>query len=403
MSFASTVSCRMRQMIYRLNRRDRKAIRQSSEEGPGSVFAAAQILRSNRLKKPLVVIGSGAEELKDRLVRSLEESDFTYVLWEDLPACPTEEDVDSLRLAWIREVCDCFVVMGDGAAIDCVKAASLRAACRGRTLGQLTAGGEVSRRKLPPVAVIPTVPGSGAEALSWATVPDKFGRLLVPDGPAMVPAFLVMDPELLENIPRPALAGAVMDGICLAVEAYLSGYGDEQARSMAASALKGFFSAAEPCWNSGGTPAQRTELLHASRMAGLAASFAGPGYARALCRSVLALYDSELGDVCAGILPATLEKYGNQALDRLASLASASGASSEESKTARVSELIARIRGLAFRLALPDLAEILPADDIVRIASLAASEANPRYACPVVWSAEDLADVLRIARTARKQ
>ena len=117
MSFASTVSCRMRQMIYRLNRRDRKAIRQSSEEGPGSVFAAAQILRSNRLKKPLVVIGSGAEELKDRLVRSLEESDFTYVLWEDLPACPTEEDVDSLRLAWIREVCDCFVVMGDGAAI----------------------------------------------------------------------------------------------------------------------------------------------------------------------------------------------------------------------------------------------------------------------------------------------
>ena len=394
MSFIYTAWCRLRQAAMRAE--PRRIERQAVEEGTGAVFSVAQLLRANRLHKPIMIAARGAEKVRERVIHALEENDLSWIPWELPDRTLNADDADDLRMAWVREACDCFIVIGDGETIDFCKIAAALAAVRGRSFMSLV-GTDRVRRRLPPIIAVPSAAGSGAESLSWAALDDGQGNVFVIDDRNLIPPFLVQDPELLADVPRPALAAAGIDGLCLAVEAYLSGRADDASRAVAADAARGFLGALEPCWNSGGTAAQRSTLLGASRMAGEAASAAGAGYVRALSRAVCRVTGRSFGDVCGVLLPTALEKYGNHAAERLAALAEACGVAASGSKAEKASALIDRIRQLEFRIGLPDALEPIGRDAVEEIADIAAAEANPRYACPSVWTAADCADVLRAA------
>lgn len=388
-----TAYCRIRQTIQRAGQ-PRRIDRQSVEEGTGAVFSVAQLLRANRLQKPIIVASRGAENARERVLHALEENDLTWTEWVLPDRSLTAADAEDLRMAWVREACDSFLVLGDGETIDFVKVGAALAAVRGRSFMSLV-GTDRIRRRLPPVIAVPVAPGSGAESLAWAALDDGQGNRFVIDDRNLVPAFLVQDPELMDDVSRPALAAAAIDGLCLAIEAYLSGSGDASARAVAADAVRGFLSALEPCWNSGGTTAQRSVLLGASSMAGQAASLAGPGYIRALCRAVCRVTGRNFGDVCSVLLPTIMEIYGKSAAERLASLAEACGVADKGTQAEKAAAFIDRIRQLEFRIGLPETLEPIGRDAVDDIADIAAAEANPRYACPAVWTAADCAGVLR--------
>ncbi len=395
MSMIYTAGCRARQAVFRVLH-GRRLEKQQVVEGTGAVFSVAQLLRSSRLTKPMVVAAGSEEPLRDRVLHALKESDLSWSVWELPQRTLTPQDADDLRMAWVREACDCFILLGDGETMDFGKISAALAAVRGRSFESLVGYNRI-RRRLPPVIAIPTAAGSGAEALAWVSAPDGQGERRVVCDPALVPPFLLLDPELMEDVSRPELACASMDGICLAVEAYLSGAADDGVRAVAADALRDYLAALEPCWNSGGTPAQRGALMSASRMAGEAASAAGPGYARALVRAAGRITGRPAGELCAAVLPVVMEKYGNHAVERLALLAERSGAASGGTRAEDAGALVARLRQLAFRVGLPEAMNPLPPDTVTEIAARAAAEANGRYACPAVWTAAELAEVLRSA------
>ena len=342
-----------------------------------------------------MVVGQDGAPWSARLIHALEESDITFALSEGLAQEPTVDDAEKLRQTWIAEGCDSFVALGDGTAIDAVKAAAAGAAFRSRSILSLVGAGKIRRNSLPPVIAIPVVAGSGAESAAWAAVSDERGGSFVLEDQVLMPAYVILDPELLGQMSRETLARGVADGVCLSVEAYLSGYGNDATRALAAEALKGFFEAAEPCWNSGGTMGDRNRLLFASHRAGTAASAAGFGYARALSHSVQRVCGGSEGDICAVVLPTVLEKYGNPVRKALADLAVESGAAESGSTEEKAALLIARIRQLTFRIGLPEYLENARPAEAEEIGDLAAAEANPRYASPVVWTAADCAAVIQ--------
>lgn len=397
MSITTTAVCRIRQMVIRAGRRSMRAVRPTKEEGAGSVFSVAQLLRSNRLQKPLIVAGRGGETGRERVIHALDESDLTYALWEELPAVPTAEDGENIRMQWIIDQCDCFIAIGDTAVIDIVKAAAARASGRSRPIRDMAGRGRIKHR-VPPVVAIPTVAGSGAEALSRAEISDvRGGRFLMEDA-ALQPPFAILDPELLTDMSREAVTEAAVRGLCYAMEACLSGFADDSTRAMAADAVRGFLDAAEPCWNNGGTADHRCKLLSASRDAGEAASRAGFGYAEALSRNTANATRGSFSGACAAILPAVLEKYGNQVTSQLAELSGRCGAAEDGmTKTEKAAALMDRIRQLFFCIGLSETLPIMGRDTVNEIADRTAAEANPWCACPEVWTASDLAAVLRRA------
>ncbi len=394
MSMLAVVRCRAQQAF---SRQGRRTVREPVvEDGPGALYSVPQLVRSGRLGKPLLAAGPDAGPWEERLCQALEESDIAFAVWNGAAVPPTVDDGEDIVKLFDSEDCGCMIALGGPETIDLVKAAAARAASGARSIMDLVGSGRVGHRT-PPVIAVPTAAGSGAEALCEATVFDAEGNRFRLEDMALIPAYAVPDPALLADTPRPAAAEGIMNGVCLAVEAYLSRYADDTVRAQAAAALRLFFVSAEPCWNTGGTVPQREKLLEASRLAGLAASAVGGGYVRALSEACAVVSGCTFGEACAALLPVVLENYGNHAEAELAALAASAGACAEGSRPERAKALIERLHSLAFRIGLPETLEKLVAEQRPEAADLAAAMANPQWAAPTVWFARECERVLRAA------
>lgn len=401
MSAGAMLPSRISQLFLKAGRRLRPVGKQVFEEGRGTLYSVPQLLRSCKLERPFLLIGGDTAPWGESLRQNLEENDVPFTVWQDPGTGITSEDGEALAASFRGGGWGCFLALGGPEIIDLAKAAAARAACGGKTISEL-AGRNTIRRRTPPVVAIPTAAGAGAEALGWATVSAPEGHRIRLEGPALRPGFAVYDPSLMTDVPRAVLARCVMEGLCLAVEAGLSRFADESVRTEAAQALGAFFEAAEPCWNSGGSIAQRGRLMEASRLAGTAATAAGAGYVRALCDAAASVSGLAWESVCAPVLPGVLEAYGSAAVTELAYLAEASGLKTDGARARRAEALIERIRQLAFRMGLPESLEQPAPEALDDIAALAAADANPRWAAPAVWSAADCGRVLRAVCTPPK-
>lgn len=382
MGLSADIGHWLARQYHHKRRRAYEAGKQVVSDGVGSIFSAGALLRGRKGKKPLVVLGRGVEEAK--LFRSLRDNDLSWVTYSGLSAPPTTADAEAICRVWWEEGCDSFIALGDNSVLDVTKAAAACAAGWGRTVKDMAGYGKLPRRKMPVILAIPTVAGTGAESLARAFLRDEDGNRLCLAGKTLTPDIVVLDPVLLEQTPRVEVAEAGMDGLCRAVEAYLSpGKGDDMVRAMAADAVKGFLENLEPCWNNGGTVLQRSGLLEASRLAGAAASTLGYGYARVMARSAAEVAGLEFGSACAVILPCVLEKYGSDAREKLARLSEISGVMAGGGQIQRAAAFIERLRAMCFRMGLSDTLVGMTRDVAEQIAYMSAQD--DRCFAPVFW------------------
>lgn len=395
MSWMTTVRCRAAQSLARFDRRMHPVRKQVMESGAGAVFSVRELLRDRQLHKPLVVLGAGELQTGFKLTHALEEGDVPYARFDGLSPEPTVAEIEDLAQCFLGEECDCVIALGDGLALDAAKAGAARAVNGGRSVMGLVGFRRLSGRRLPPVIAVPTVAGSGREAMAAAVVTDEGGNRFFIEDEALMPAVAVLDPELLADAPREKVADAGLDGLCWAIEVFLAApHGDSRTKNQAAEAAELLFAALEPCWNSGGTIRERSDMLAASRMVGRAASAVGGGYARALIRAAQTVTGLPFREACGVILPAVLEKYGNYAQEKLALLGALTDVAADGARDERAAGLISCLRRTVFRLGLPDVLEGVTAGQAADIADLAAAAANPRCVSPVVWTADDCRELI---------
>lgn len=382
MSLPADIGHWIARQYHHKRRRAYEAGKQAVVDGVGSIFSAGALLRGRKAKKPLVVLGRSAEE--EKLFCSLRDNDLSWVTYSGLSVPPAVSDAEAIGRVWREEGCDSFIALGDGLILDVTKAAAC-VASRRQSVKDIAGYGKLPRRKKPVVLAIPTVAGTGAESLTRAFLRDDGGRRLCLAGKMLTPDIVILDPLLLEHTPRVEVAEAGMDGLCRAVEAYLSpGKGDDLARAMAADAVKGFLENLEPCWNNGGTVRQRSGLLEASRLAGAAASTLGYGYARVMARSAAEVAGLEFGSTCAVILPYILEKYGSDAREKLAQLSEISGVMTGGGQIQRAAAFVERLRAMCFRMGLSDTLAGMTREVAEQIAYLSAQD--DRCFAPVFWT-----------------
>lgn len=395
MSAFSAAGCRMRQFFWKTERHIRGVKRQSCEEGHGAVYSTAQLIRENRLGKSLLVTDAGAGPWTERLRQILEDNDIPFSEWSGASASPTADDAEALAKYAEGEGCGCFIVLGGPETVDLAKAAAVRIVRVGKSIESMAGYGRVGRGTAP-VIVIPTAAGSGRESLSRVSLGRSGGERISLEDRSLMPGFVICDPALIADTPRPLLARCVAEGLCLAIEAYISRYADENTRLWAGRAVRGFFEAAEPCWNSGGIVSHRSMLMEASRLAGYAASASGAGYAYAIAEAASG-FGAPFDGVCAAALPLLLEKYGPRAASALASLSEQAGIKTEGTRSEKASALISSLRRLAFRINIPELSDPPEPERLAAAAALAASAVNPVWACPEILTAEDCGRILRAA------
>lgn len=155
------------------------------------------------------------------------------------PGMPTPRAIARLAARLKDKRPDVVIAVGGGSVMDAAKCAAALAG-RGRAdedAVRALCGGAACPPGIPVLAV-PSTPGTGAEATPFATVWDRrAGRKLSLRGPGVRPRGAVLDPGLLDGLPRPQVESCLLDALAQAMEAGWSTQGNEESGAFALQSL----------------------------------------------------------------------------------------------------------------------------------------------------------------------
>lgn len=391
MKFARQLFCRTYQAVFRL------AL-------PLLPYRDPQILERTDQLPPLfqklgvrsVLLVTDADIRKLGITRPLEQAllqtGIQCAVYDATAANPTTQNVEQALRLYLESSCQAIVGFGGGSSIDCAKAVGARVVKPRQSLSQMKGILKV-RRRLPPLAAIPTTAGTGSETTLASVIVDSETRhkYAINDFP-LIPRFAVLDPEVTRTLPRHITAQTGMDALTHAIEAYIGRSTTKQTRRDAEQAVQLIFANLDRACAQGNDMAARANLLRAAFLAGRAFSKSYVGYVHALAHALGGRYNIPHGLANAVLLPFVLEAYGPSVYKKLHALAvTARLAREEDSPQMGAVLFIQAIRDIRRRLDIPDTIPQLQARDIPLLSRYADREGNPLYPVPRLMDSQELA------------
>jgi alcohol dehydrogenase class IV len=356
-------------------------------------------LRAHEVENVLVVSDPGLVKagLEPQLEQSLREAGFHVAAYTDTAAGPTVDDVEKALAIYQQNSCTAIVAMGGGSAMDCAKTVGARVAHPEKTVNQLRGVLKV-RSGMPYLAAIPTTAGTGSETTVAAVITDpathQKGAI---NDPALIPQSAVLDPKLTEGVPPAVTAATGIDALSHAVEAYIGQSNTFATKRDALIATNLIFKWLPVAVKDGHNLKARAKMQHAAFLAGTAFTRAYVGYVHAASHQLSGMYGTVHGVGNGALMPKVLEKYGESAYSQLADLGRAAQIPGWDVGTdaEKAENFITAIRNLVTEVGMPLALPEIKADDIPELAERAATEGNPLYPVPQIWSVADFEELYR--------
>ncbi|MCA9053593.1 MAG: iron-containing alcohol dehydrogenase [Planctomycetaceae bacterium] len=227
---------------------------------------------------------------------------------------PLVEDVDQttdkLLRAGVRSG-DVIVGLGGGSAIDLAKAVAAMATNRhGDTVGDFLEGvgrGLTIDHQPLPIVAIPTTAGTGAEATRNAVISStapRFKKSL--RSPHMVPALVLLDPQLTVSCPPRVTAHSGMDAITQLIESLLSRRANAFTSALCLEGLARALPTIETVVHCPDDRSARGAMSYAAFLSGVALANSGLGLAHGVAAALGVHCDIPHGLACAVMLPAAM-------------------------------------------------------------------------------------------------
>lgn len=329
-----------------------------------------------------------------RLLDALGKAGMACAVYDRTIPNPTTDTVEEALALYKAGGCQAIIGIGGGSSLDCAKAVGIRAVLPDKPLSKV--GGVLKvRKRLPPLAAVPTTAGTGSETTIAAVITDAKTRdkYAISDFP-LIPDYAVLDPEMTVTLPPHLTASTGMDALTHAVEAFIGRSTTRDTRQDALAAVELIFANLERAYRDGSDLEARRNMLAASFRAGCAFTKSYVGYVHAVAHSLGGAYNVAHGYANAVILPVMLRAYGPAIYPRLAQLARAAGLSgpgTDEREAALA--FIDGVEGLKARCGIGSAIPELRREDIPALARHADREANPLYPVPVLMDAGELEEI----------
>ncbi|WP_234994903.1 iron-containing alcohol dehydrogenase [Microbulbifer donghaiensis] len=280
--------------------------------GPGRIADLASACRELNMHKPLLVTDPGLAQLPllERAVQICRDAGLEVTVYSQIKGNPNGQNVangvEVLREGWH----DGVIAFGGGSALDAGKAIALMAGQR-RPIWDFEDIGDnylrVDVDGMVPVVAVPTTAGTGSEVGRSSVITDEEAQIKrIIFHPRMLPAIVILDPELTLELPQKITAATGMDALSHNLEAFCSPLFHPMAEGIA---LEGIRLVKEflPRAVSDGTDLDaRQQMLVASCM-GATAFQRGLGAMHALAHPLGALYDAHHGLLNAILMPYVLQ------------------------------------------------------------------------------------------------
>ena len=173
--------------------------------------------------RPLLVTDPGLIEAGwvDELVGHLRAQCVETHVWSGLTPNPKDHEITAGHEFYRSHGCDVLIALGGGSVIDAAKGIAILSANGGDILDY--AGVDKATMPIPPLAVLPSTSGTGADVSQFCIVTDTTRNTKITIlGRALVPDITVIDPRLLTTMPEWLNAATGLDALTHGIEAFVS-------------------------------------------------------------------------------------------------------------------------------------------------------------------------------------
>jgi alcohol dehydrogenase class IV len=294
--------------------------------GAGRAKEVAQACRELNILSPLLVTDPGLSGLPmvQELVELCRKDGLSINIFSDIKPNPTGDNIEAGLAVYQDGKHDGVIAFGGGSGLDAGKAIAVMAnqSC---SLWELEDIGDnwlnADADKIPPIIGIPTTAGTGSEVGRASVIVNEVQhKKTIIFHPKMLPAIVILDPELTIGLPAGLTAATGMDALSHSLEAYCSPGYHPMAEGIA---LEGIRLVKEnlPTAVSDGTNIEaRMQMIVASSM-GATAFQRGLGAMHALAHPLGAVYDAHHGMLNAILMPYVLKANQSVIEERIGRLA----------------------------------------------------------------------------------
>jgi alcohol dehydrogenase class IV len=314
--------------------------------GPGSLAEAGYAAARLGARRPLVVTDPGLIDAGwvDELLRLLHEAGLRPVVWNDVTPNPKDHEVAKGYEVYRESGADVLIALGGGSCIDAAKGIAILSSNGGDILDY--AGVDQVSKPIPPLLMIPSTSGTGADVSQFCIITDTarsvkvtiMGRALVPD----------------LSMPEWLAAATGLDALTHGIESFVSLAHNPLADIHALHAV-GLVT--RHLYRTIDVPTDtvaREGMAQASLNAGLAFTNAILGATHAMSHQVGGLLDAPHGVVNGVLLPHVIRYNARATPDRFIDLARAAGLSVDGMPGVEAAELLAvHVRTLADDVGVP--------------------------------------------------
>ncbi len=173
--------------------------------------------------RPLLVTDPGLIEAGwvDELLGHLREQCVTPQVWSAITPNPKDHEITAGHEFYRAHGCDVLIALGGGSVIDAAKGIAILSANGGDILDY--AGVDKATMPIPPLVVLPSTSGTGADVSQFCIVTDTTHNTKITIlGRALVPDLTVIDPRLLTTMPEWLNAATGLDALTHGIEAFVS-------------------------------------------------------------------------------------------------------------------------------------------------------------------------------------
>ncbi len=248
--------------------------------------------------------------LADRAIAPLQSASLDFFVFDGVGENPTTAHVEAgVAFAKAHGNIDLIVGMGGGSAMDCAKGINF-ILTNGGQMADYMGMGQAANPMLPSIGV-PTTAGTGSEAQSYALISDAKTHVKMACGDLKARfRSVILDPPLIESVPKNVAAAAGIDAIAHAIESYVCTRRNAISMMFAQKAWQLLSSSFECVLKDASDSDARSKMLLGAHFAGAAIENAMLGAAHACANPLTAHFGIVHGIAVALLLPAVVQFNG---------------------------------------------------------------------------------------------
>jgi len=292
----------------------------------------------------------------DKVTKILKQIDCEYLIFFNAQPDPNLSLIQQAMSMLIPFEPDVIIALGGGSPIDAAKIMWLMYEQPNTNIDDISIEFMNIRKRISTISdlgkkatlvAIPTTSGSGSEVTPFSFyTDDTTGTKYAIADYALTPDMAIIDPNFIDNMPPKLTAGAGMDALVHALEAYVSPMATNFINSNALEAIKQIFRYLERSYKEGAKdPIAREKMHYASTMAGMAIANSFLGLCHSMAHKLSITFDIPHGMANALLIKQIIKYNSSDSIEKqtkyaqIANELKLGGNTAEEKTTLLINEI----------------------------------------------------------------